>query len=948
MADHHQWVPKARNYPRERKDYSLERQPTRAHPLSGLQRPTPSSATSKEAVNGGGVSSKTSSASNAKSAARTTGAKSAGFIDPLSMMSADFEPAVVEVRGGGGGKTAAPLTKEQMIGSWGVKKESILSKFTTTERLTLTSSYLSGDDRVVTVTKSNLVADRIQSRLEQLDSFEAGSMKEMLNLTQQEYVNKIDQLHSKLQTAWRDDQRVTALKIAIQLSKLLADISPLQFYPSKFVLVTDVLESFGQLIFDRIAEKGGSPGLGGKEDYNAEAAKETCRNWFFKVASIRELLPRLYIEISIMRCITFLEPRSVFAEMVPRFALMIRGIGDHLVASYARCYLARMVIQLAPEILPKSIVLVEDFVASMQQLGLTKLKRKLTDQKLDMSSYVLLHQPALEWITDCYAKQSGVEGLERLLRMAEDSNYTGLLLNCVMTSFKADLVSRSPMKICALIQKNSEDVFPTYILCRTLGLCLMNADTDPKERKKIMNEIWSLVADQGNPQSYISAAEIWVEFAAKFFTVKEVNRVLGDIISHLLPDRAYESCSAVLLQILERLIKHLRSFSLLLSMDKFMPFIDMLQKEEQRLEAAKLLLDAYTKYHQDSAIDPVIINGVLFASKIVHDSISSLSSEDEKRSASVLVCGFLRRIEFGSDFERQLNFYADCRGAFSNLDDVAEFLVHAVNNLAMSARAIQRGHHTRKTAAFVRACVAFSFITIPSLYDIPAQLALYLESAEVALANQCLGQADALIKAAIQLFNASKEELEVFATKMKPAGKIAAEFASNLLALMLVVPDPPEQGILYLVRGILNTIQSCDELVKRPLQMQLLAYASAARQEDYAYHVEGIDSNDRLYGPDPDFLQELDNIASTCLSELLAAVAVLHNAKQNAQAIKMAHELLDIVLAHGDLTKCQSALAILVGFVKTYDPKTVASLRKLAESRRRTDGTAWECLLELL
>lgn len=143
-------------------------------------------------------------------------------------------------------------------------------------------------------------------------------MKEMLNLSQHEYVNKIDQLHTKLQSAWRDDHRVTALKIAIQLAKLLSDTAPLQFYPSKFALVTDVLETFGQLIYDRIADKSANVFGDKSPDLTPETAKETCRNWFYKVASIRELLPRLYIEISIMRCQTFLEPKTAYMEVIPR------------------------------------------------------------------------------------------------------------------------------------------------------------------------------------------------------------------------------------------------------------------------------------------------------------------------------------------------------------------------------------------------------------------------------------------------------------------------------------------------------------------------------------------------------------------------------------------------------------------------------------------------------
>ena len=42
-------------------------------------------------------------------------------------------------------------------------------------------------------------------------------MKEMLNLSQQEYVRRIEDLNSALIIAWDQDQRVKALKIAIQV-----------------------------------------------------------------------------------------------------------------------------------------------------------------------------------------------------------------------------------------------------------------------------------------------------------------------------------------------------------------------------------------------------------------------------------------------------------------------------------------------------------------------------------------------------------------------------------------------------------------------------------------------------------------------------------------------------------------------------------------------------------
>lgn len=44
-------------------------------------------------------------------------------------------------------------------------------------------------------------------------------------------------------------------KYFLQCTKILSYTSPLQFYPSKFVLVTDLLDLFGELVFKRLKSK---------------------------------------------------------------------------------------------------------------------------------------------------------------------------------------------------------------------------------------------------------------------------------------------------------------------------------------------------------------------------------------------------------------------------------------------------------------------------------------------------------------------------------------------------------------------------------------------------------------------------------------------------------------------------------------------------------------------
>ena len=68
-------------------------------------------------------------------------------------------------------------------------------------------------------------------------------------ITQAQFESHVHKLSNDLDVAWARDERVASLKIAIQLSKLLSDTSHPQFYPCMFVLVTDVLERFSNMVY---------------------------------------------------------------------------------------------------------------------------------------------------------------------------------------------------------------------------------------------------------------------------------------------------------------------------------------------------------------------------------------------------------------------------------------------------------------------------------------------------------------------------------------------------------------------------------------------------------------------------------------------------------------------------------------------------------------------------
>uniref|UniRef100_T1JKK3 VPS35 endosomal protein-sorting factor-like n=1 Tax=Strigamia maritima TaxID=126957 RepID=T1JKK3_STRMM len=832
-------------------------------------------------------------------------------MDPLSKMASEY---TMQERKESFGKGAiSRKSTDENFEPWCTKKAGILSKYTTSEKLSIATSFLSGGEKVVIKTQSS-VTDKVKNRLEQLDDFEEGSVREMLNLSQQEYVHRIDELNQALLEAWEQDQRVKALKIVIQCSKLLVDTSVIQFYPSKFVLITDILDTFGQLVYERIRIKAEYYAPGNRnptqlpENFTPEmvpeSAKETCRNWFFKIASIRELIPRLYVEIAVLKSYNFLTSGE-FSKGLMRLSKIIRGIGDPIVAAYARCYLCRMGMSVAPEVRNYLYENLYDFLMNYNQLSCAGVQVELSRQKVEFSTYLTLYSPAVDWILQCIAYKASESLLPEIMERCKQQCNSALLLNSIMAAFQPEFIANRSLQFVEMMKECEDTGFPKHFLFRTLGLCLVVADPHENVKLQVLNDVWKIVTKLKNPSHYMSCAEIWIEYTVKHFSKREVNTFLGDIIKHLTPDRAFENHYSQLQGVVDRILNHMHDFSVLFAMDKFLPFVDMFQKESVKVDMCKLIMEAFSRNQLDYTNDPVIINAMMFIAKTAHDSVNALTVEDEKRQIANCIIAFIRKVNFGRDFEQQLNFYVETRQSFSNLEPVLIQLVHHVSSLAMQTRNVVKGHHTRKTAAFARACAAYTFITIPSLTNTLSCFELYLTCGQVALLNQCLGQADACFKAAVNILPELPKMVEIDG-KHRSIDPFLKSYVCNFLSTLLVVPDNPEHGVLYLLRGLLNVLHDyvwdTTNETKVHIYLNVLDFLSALSQESYYYHIDKVDSNDRLYGSDPKFLSEVNKMIKIVLDEILSHFKQLRENDLLKQQANLCLELINHIVAHADIT----------------------------------------------
>jgi len=331
------------------------------------------------------------------------------------------------------------------------------------------------------------------------------------------------------------------------------------------------------------------------------------------------------------------------------------------------------------------------------------------------------------------------------------------------------------------------------------------------------------------------------------------------------------------------------------NLPNFLLMYDLLEKSQKSI-VAKHTLDAFLRsFETKIRLGTSVHNLLLRMCCILADGLDALSIIDETRQISQYVTSVIDAIDadLEENYEERLIFYSDCRGRFKRLDSVQWRLIFKVISLASSilVKTNQKQQSSQRVRGFFQACIAFAYITIPSISSHFQQLQAHLLTAQVAYQCHCLGQAEANIHAILTLLKQMSKDIKV---KELPA--ILTHFIPNFMSFMLVIPVTDNKQSMNLTKMVKTTLGALANLCKVSVpaeQMSLsLLYVKAVqvlstactRQKMYPYHINGILSNDSLfYDCDDSMISEID---------------------------KMCHQLVDLVITRIDYFREQE----LVGY----------------------------------
>ena len=249
-------------------------------------------------------------------------------------------------------------------------------------------------------------------------------------------------------------------------------------------------------------------------------------------------------------------------------------------------------------------------------------------------------------------------------------------------------------------------------------------------------------------------------------------------------------------------------------------------------------------------------------------------------------------------------------------------------------------------SVFLFSCI-LAHITIPSLEDIFAKLRLLLICGEVALVNSMIVQSEGFLKAAISLIPEVPPTIEVYKMIVQTEEELVG-FIRNFTSFLLLFPGHPEHGAFYLIKGLLNAVQTYEpwqngSVGKTKVFLGVFALFCTYFQRTFPYRIAKVESNDELYGGDPNYMKQLVPFLDTLINEILSQLTLIGergDLLSKKQQGTLALDLVNLLISSVTMNAASATLVVkLVGLAQktgAVDPNYIQATIRNIQSKKAT------------
>lgn len=508
--------------------------------------------------------------------------------------------------------------------------------------------------------------------------------------------------------------------------------------------------------------------------------------------------------------------------MLSRLCKQIKCIGNPLISIYLFLYISKKGYETYPDIKDYLYEFIYDYIHLNNINFINNSYNDLNIDYINYNQYKDLFKHPFNWIFQCIFRNSSYEDIDHLFNQMNDS-IDSLLLYSIISTCDPSYIARRSNIIIDLIKKSDYNYSLKDDIIRKVMEHIIhyyknnNNHLSINDIDHIFNSLYDEIKNISNHniESYLYIMEIFIEFTLTFYNDDEtkIKQLIDDIIhqkNHISLNEKH--MSRIILSFINHCNNHLHK---LMVNDDFFQLLKSIKDKELITDISHCALDKLSLSIRSPIHDQSLINNVFIFLKNLHDSMNIYSLNEEKKKISSIIISFISKVDFGRDVERHLDLLVECRRSFYDIDDVRKFLIHQSLNLAIKTFKIMNGKHSKETLSFVKACIAYSYVTILPLKDIFSRLYLFALGGQVSILNRCLSQADSFFRIAIMSIQEVPHYIDDDKNNInnnkissqKPSENYLIEFGKYFISLLIHVPGHPEYGPFYLLRGLIKVIK---------------------------------------------------------------------------------------------------------------------------------------------